>query len=171
MSAARPIIEIAGRKIAVDVPHLVFVTGMAGWAAWFGSDAWRSNPGVENLILILPVSAAAVILYLFLAFGCFSLAHDADTPQTSPREALAVGIGVKVAGSMALLAGFVVTGPWIGFDIACFVYILAMLAFLGERRILVLLLVPLLFSVIAIYCFSSLLSTPLPLFFGSENAL
>lgn len=46
-----------------------------------------------------------------------------------------------------------------------FAYILAMLLFLGERRILVLLLVPALFCAIAIYCFDTILATPLPLLF------
>ena len=40
----------------------------------------------------------------------------------------------------------------------------------GDRcRILVLLLVPLLFCVAVIYCFSTLLATPLPLFFLGGN--
>src|SRR5580693_1154679 len=112
---------MAGRKIAVDWPHLVFVTGIAGWCVWFCWDAWRSNSGVENLILIVPASAAALLLYLFVVAGCF---------RFEPRLPLAKGFAVKIAGSMALLAAFVVAGPLIGFDIACFVYMLAMLAFL-----------------------------------------
>jgi putative tricarboxylic transport membrane protein len=170
MSAARPIIRFAGRKIAVDLPHLAFVSGIGAWSAWFCADAWHSNSGVENLILIVPVSAAAVILYLFIAAGCFRIADDAEGQRNSPREPLAIGIGLKIAGSMALLAAFVVTGPWIGFDVASFLYILATMAFLGERRILVLLLVPLVFCVAAIYCFNDLLQTPLPLFFAPGNA-
>jgi hypothetical protein len=170
MSAARPIIELAGRKIAVDVPHLAFATGIAAWIAWFCWDAWRSSPNIENLILIVPGSAAAVILYLFVAAGCFRAADDAAVQEISPRKPLAIGVGVKVAGSMALLAALVVTGPLIGFDVASFVYMLAMMAFLGERRIAVLLLGPLLFCVAVIYCFNKLLATPLPLFFFSGQA-
>jgi hypothetical protein len=184
MSAARPIIEFAGRKIAVDVPHLVFATSIAGWCAWFCRDAWRSNSGVENLILIVPAAAVAVILYLFVAAGCFraepggattapssrgSVGSGRQEGASSEREPLAGGIGIKVAGSMALLAGFVVTGPLIGFDIASFLYMLGMLFFLGERRIVVLLAVPVIFCAAAIYCFNNLLSTPLPLYFFSGN--
>ena len=153
------------RKLAVDVPHLVFVTCIAAWSAWFCWDSWRSSPDIENLILIVPVSAGAVLLYLFIAAGCFRFTGDAADQETPLRESLARGLGVKIAGSMALLAAFVITGPLIGFDIASFVYIFAMLAFLGERRILVLLLAPLLFCAAAIYCFNELLATPLPLYF------
>ena len=163
MSAARPVIHLAGRKIAVDVPHLALASGIAGWCAWFCWDAWRSSADVENLIMIVPVSAAAVIFYLFTLPGCFQLVETLD--REKPRKPLSAGVGLKITGSMALLAGFVVAGPLVGFDIASFFYMLAMMAFLGERRILMLLLVPLLFCGIAIYCFNNLLSTPLPLFF------
>lgn len=197
---------MAARKITIDLPHLVFVTGIGGWCAWFCWDAWRSNSGVENLILIVPVSVFAVVLYLCVAAGCFRVetGDSATAPSSrgsaelgrssvgsvdgsvgsvhgpagsgghdsagSGRPPLAPGIGVKVAGSMALLAAFVVAGPLIGFDVACFVYMLAMLAFLGERRVLILLVVPLLFCAAAIYCFNNLLSTPLPLYFFAGNS-
>jgi hypothetical protein len=170
MSAARPVFQFAGRSIAIDLPHLAFVSVIGAWSAWFCRDAWRSNAGVENLILIVPISAAAVILYLFIAAGCFSMVGNADVPGNLPREPLAIGIGGKIAGSMALLAAFVVVAAWIGFDVATFLYVLGMMAFLGERRILVLLLVPLLFCVAAIYCFNNLLQTPLPLLFVPGNA-
>ena len=169
MPATTPVFRFAGRRIAVDLPHLAFVTGIGGWCAWFCRDAWRSNAGVENLILILPVSGAAVMLYLFIAAGCFRAVDDAAGSRHA-REPLARGIGIRIAGSMALLAAFVVTGPWIGFDVATFLYLLATLLFLGERRIIVLLLVPLVFCVAAIYCFNNLLQTPLPLLFVPGNA-
>ncbi len=144
--------------MSVDLPHLILATGIAGWCAWLCWDAWRSSPDVENLIMIVPVSASAVIFYLFILADCFRRADQ-------KRRALARGVGLKIAGSMALLAGFVITGPLIGFDVASFVYMFSMMAFLGERRILMLLLVPLLFCGVAIYCFNNLLATPLPLFF------
>jgi putative tricarboxylic transport membrane protein len=169
MSSASPIINVVGRKIAVDIPHLVFATGIAGWIAWFCWDAWRASSSIENLILIVPVSAIAIVLYLFVAAGCFQPVAECGEQRASPRHPLAPGVGLKVAGSMALLIALVVAGPLVGFDIACFVYMLAMLAFLGERRIAILLLIPPLFSVVVIYCFSTLLSTPLPLFFFGER--
>lgn len=70
---------------------------------------------------------------------------------------------------MALLAAYAAGGPLIGFDVATFAYLLAMLLFLGERRIVVLVLVPGLFCAIAIYCFGTLLATPLPLLFFSGD--
>lgn len=170
MSVIRPVIHLVGRNIAVDLPHLAFVTGIGAWSAWFCCDAWRSNAGIENLIMIVPVSAVAIVLYLFVAAGCFHIVDDADASRNAPRKALTSGIGIRIAGSMALLAAYVVAGPWLGFDVATFLYLLVMMAFLGERRIVVLLLVPLVFCVVVIYCFNYLLATPLPLFFVPGNA-
>lgn len=166
MSAAHPTFELRGRTVSIDLPHLAFATAIAGWAAWFCWDAWHSGADVENLILILPASAAALVLYGFVVASCCRVVENAE-PLRPP---LAKGVGVKVAGSMALLAGLVVAGPLVGFDVACFVYIAAMLAFLGERRIVILVLVPLIFCLIAIYGFSKILATPLPLFFFHEAA-
>jgi len=170
MSVARPMIEFGGRKIVVDLPHLAFATGIAGWSAWFCRDAWLSGPDIENLILIVPASAMAVALYIFVAAGCFHVAGKTEKLAATPQHVPAKGTGFKVAGTMVLLAGFVIAGPLIGFDVASFAYIFAMLVLLGERRIIVLLLVPLLFCVAAIYCFNTILATPLPLYFFSGDA-
>lgn len=168
MSTTYPVVIVSGRKIAIDVPHLTFVTLLSGWAAWFCWDASHASATVENLILILPISVVAIVLYFFVAADCFHRVPAGEEKEPFAREPLARGMAVRIAGSMALLAGFVVAGPLIGFDIASFAYTLGMMAFLGERRIWVLLLVPLLFSAVVIYCFSTLLSTPLPLFFGER---
>lgn len=169
MFRARPVIDFAGgRKIAVDIPHLIFATGLAGWAAWFCWDAWHASDSIENLILIVPVSAAAVLLYFFILVGCFERVRETGEAQAPARKPLARGVALKVAGSMALLAAFVVAGPLIGFDVASFVYMFGMMFLLGERRILVLVLTPLVFCAAVIYCFATLLSTPLPLLFGER---
>jgi hypothetical protein len=151
---------MSATRTSVDLPHFAFATGIVAWSAWFCWDAWRASPDIENLILIVPVGVVAVVLYLFVAVGCFRGAG------TAGREPLGSGMAVRIAGSMGLLVAFVVAGPSIGFDFACVLYLFAMMVFLGERRILVLLLAPLLFCVAAIYCFNALLSTPLPLLFS-----
>jgi hypothetical protein len=165
MSTGRLIAKFAGRKVAVDAAHLLFATTIGGWATWFCWEAWHASDSIENLILIVPVAGVAVLFYWFVAAGCFHSVDEAEEQNTSKPEPLGRGTSIKIAGSMALLGAFVVAGPLIGFDIASFGYVLAMMALLGERRILVLLLVPLVFCVAVIYFFNNLLSTPLPLFF------
>ena len=160
------------------MPHLAFATAIAGWCAWFCFDAWHAQRDVENLILIVPASCAALLLYAVVAAGCLReiaapdlAASDfaASNRAAAARPPLEDGLGGKIMGTMAMLAAYAVAGPMIGFDVASFAYLLAMLLFLGERRIIVLLLVPALFCVIVIYCFGTLLATPLPvLVFGGD---
>jgi hypothetical protein len=168
MAWPHPVISLGGSKIAVDVPHLAFVTAIVAWCVWFCRDAWLARADVENLIMIVPASVAAGMLYIFVAAGCFRVVGHAASFET--RRPLDSGVGVKIAGTMALLAALVVAGPLIGFDVASFVYILATLLLLGERRITVLLLVPALFCIVVIYCFDAILPIPLPLFFGAGGA-
>ena len=163
----RPVFQLAGRKIGVDLPHLAFATGLMGWIAWFCRDAWLSDNAIENLILIVPASAVALLLYLFVAASCFKPVETEAT--ASPHGRVTSGLALKIAGSMALLAAFAVAGPLIGFDVVSFVYLLAMLLLLGERRIWVLVLAPLIFSALAIYCFGTILATPLPMLLFGET--
>lgn len=155
-------LDLSDRKIAVDVPHLAFATAIAGWIVWYCWDAWHANAAVENLILILPASVIAVVLYLFVVLGSIKRAKQPVKKAPSPVESASQKTAMKIAGSMVALAGFVIAAPFIGFDVASFAYILIMMVFLGERRIAVLLIFPLLFSVVVIYSFGTLLSTPLP---------
>jgi hypothetical protein len=155
--------------VAVDLPHLALATVIAGWCAWLCFDAWRSRPGVENLILIAPASLAAVVLYVVVAAGCVRKL-PAGEDAGSPRAKIASAVMTKVVGSMTLLTVCVVASPLIGFDLGVFAFLVAMLLLLGERRLLVLLLFPALFCAVAIYCFAAILDTPLPLFFFARDA-
>jgi hypothetical protein len=165
-----PRIAFGQRIVTVDAPHLAFATAIAGWCVWFCRDAWLAQRDVENLIMIVPASAIAVILYVVVAAGCFRVVRDTDVSAATPRKPLARGVGVKIAGTMALLFVYVVAGPLIGFDVVTFAFLLAMLLLLGERRILILLIVPSLFCIVAIYCFATILNTPLPLLFFAGDA-
>ena len=167
MASPQPADETSARGDRVDWPHLAFVTALGGWCTWFCVDAWRANAGIENLILIVPVSAVAFMLFVSVAAGCLRSARRQGAPARAPLPA---GMGRKVAASMVLLGAFVVAGPWLGFDIACFLYILLSMAALGERRVWVLILLPLVFCIAAIYCFNDLLQTPLPLLFAPGEA-
>jgi hypothetical protein len=170
MSNPPSIHKIADRTFAVDTPNILFATALAGWVAWYCWDAWHANAAVENMILILPVSLAGVALYCFVVAGCIKRVSQAEEPCLPSNEPMGRGLAIKIIGSMAMLAALVLAGPLIGFDIATFAYMLGMMIFLGERRILVLLLFPLVFSAAVIYCFGTLLATPLPvLLFRGQN--
>ncbi|MDE1991703.1 MAG: tripartite tricarboxylate transporter TctB family protein [Rhizobiaceae bacterium] len=156
--------------MAVDLPHLAFATAIAAWCIWYGIDAWRAQQTVANLIMIVPATIGGLILYLVVAFGCFHGLKAGQAEVLCERGKLEKGKGPKIAGTMAMLIAFVIVGPTVGFDVACLLYIGGMLLFLGERRLIPLILIPAIFCGLAIYCFSQILYTPLPLFFfGGDN--
>ncbi len=162
MSLSAPRFRLGRRSYTVDLPHLGFASAIAAWSAWYCRDAWLARADVENMILILPAGIAAMLLYAVVAIGCFKTEAPAERAHTS-------GTGVQIAVTMALLAAFAIGAPLIGFDAAGFAYLFAMLFFLGERRILVLLLIPAVFCAVVIFCFGTLLDTPLPLLFTGDR--
>jgi hypothetical protein len=167
--------EIESQKngVRADIPNIAFATLIVAWVAWYCYDAWFANAAVENMILILPVSVAALILYGFVVASCFHRVIEASekaVPRTEVENSVGRKKAVRVVGCMVLLSAFVLSGPYIGFDVSSFLFIFLMMLFLGERRIWMLAVIPLVFSTIVIYCFSHLLSTPLPvLLVGGQN--
>ena len=142
----------------VDIPHLLFAGAIAGWCAWFCIDAWSASRNVENLVLIVPAAALAVVLFAFVAVGCFRRRAEGN----AGRRPIARSLLARIAGTMALLAVFAAAGPLVGFDVAILAYVALMLLLGGERRPLVLVLVPVLFCAAVVYCFGTVLATPLP---------
>lgn len=162
----RPNLRLGHRRIEVDVPQLILCSSIALFAVWLLSSAWSSAADVENLILILPISVLTFILFPFTAASAFRTVatdDDARAVDSFDRKPLARNIAIKIVASMALLFATAVLGPLIGFDIALPIYVAAMMALLGERRIHVLILVPLIFTGLVIYLFNILLAAPLPL--------
>jgi len=68
----------------------------------------------------------------------------------------------KVALSVVCLLGYIVVMPYIGFILSTFLYVLAFILALGERRKLVLTLSPILVTVIAVIVFAKFIAMPLP---------
>ncbi len=163
MTLSRPVLRVGPWHIAVDVPHLLFILGAAGWVVWYGLDALRGGITIQNLSLIAPCVVFALALALAIIASCFSFSRA--TPAPSPRAPLSGDFRRRIIGTMVLLTLYVAAAPYAGFDIATFIYVLATLAFLGERRPVVLLLIPAIFCAVAIYGFDIILQTPLPLLF------
>jgi len=164
-----PVFRFAGRRVAVDLPHLTFATAIVAWCIWYGLDAWSAQKTTANLIMIVPATICGILLYLVIAKGCFRILETGEGSISGERKRVERSIGVKIAGTMIMLGALVFLGPFIGFDIASFLYVGGMLYFLGERRIPALVLIPLIFCVVAIYAFSQILYTPLPLFFSGGS--
>ena len=156
-------ITLAGREVHVDVGHAVFASAVAGFCVWYYVDARAASSNLQNLMLIAPVSALVVVLYLVVLRECVTVG-----PAPPARHAkMTRQAGLRIFGSMALLAAYVGLLGFVGFDVATELYVLAELVLLGERRWTVLLLLPLGFTAVAVLAFSVVLANRLPLLIGS----
>lgn len=102
-----------------------------GWYLWNSATA---SATFENLLLVGPVGVLGLGLVLFIAaqtlLGNRVPPVTAGIPQRMPvgrtRDAIAVIIAFLI---------FVAALPIIGFDVATFLFMAAVLVYLGERRI------------------------------------
>jgi hypothetical protein len=157
-------LRLAGRQIIIDAPHVAFVSAIVGFCVWYLFDARSASTNVQNLLLVEPAAILVFVLYVFILRDAVTIEQlGVPVPSVSPREKLTPRFRRRIFGSMTLLGLYVLTMAEIGFDIATFLYVLATLRLLGERRVTVLLLVPLLFCAIVVYAFGTLLSLPVPL--------
>ena len=122
--------NFAGRKIAVDIPHFAFATGIAGWAAWYCWDAWHANAAVENMILILPVSAIAIVLYFFVVAGSLQTRRSGGGASRSSHAACTPAkLRSRLRDPWHCLRASFLPRRLIGFDVASFAYMLLMMVF------------------------------------------
>jgi hypothetical protein len=157
--------DIASRRITFDLPHALLVTAIAGWCLWYFLDARAASANIQNLVLIQPLAILVAILWIVILRETIHIEPAAQAPRQPPphRERLDGPTALKVFGSMGLLGCYVASMSAIGLDLATFVYVLASLFLLGERRPAVLLSVPVVFTAITVLAFDRLLATPLPL--------
>lgn len=162
----------SAREHRTDREHLFFLVAVLAFLVWYLWTSTVASPTFSNLILIAPVGALAGLLALYIGateiFG-----HAAVMKVTAFRQGAAAGQHTPSrfrAGSlvtigllMALFGAFVAAIPYAGFDIATFVFVLATLWLLGERRVLFSLSLSLGIAVALSIAALTLLTFPMPL--------
>lgn len=92
---------------------------------WYFWDAYTASSHLLNLILILPVTL--IVLTLCVIEFISQISHkDREQPELDPV--------VTIVPVVSLFAGYVITLPWLGFDVGTFLFISLFLWFHGERR-------------------------------------
>jgi len=153
--------RLGRNHVAVDVPHLLVLFAILGFCGWYLADARAASTDVQNLLLIEP---AAILAFVFGACILREAVSITRAPPTGfGRSRLRRSMLISIIGSMLLLAAYVGSMDFIGFDVATAAYILAMLLLLGERRPAVLLIGPILFAAVAVIGFQAVVSIPMPL--------
>jgi putative tricarboxylic transport membrane protein len=126
-----------------DWEHLFFLTVILLFLVWYLWTATVASPTFSNLILIAPVGALAGILVLYVgaaelsghgAAKATAFGHGAAAEQAPSR--FRAGSLATIGLLMVLFGLFVAAIPYAGFDLASFIFVLATLWLLGERRVL-----------------------------------
>lgn len=157
----------------VDLGHLILVLFFVSITALYLFDAWQASSRLRNLILILPASILSLTLCVIVLVGIVSAparrretaeadkSHQSDESERHTPETFAVRF--KTAFTMGLFALYILSLPYLGFDVGTALFAAANLILDGERRPLVLIGIPVLFAIVATLCFQWLLPYPMPI--------
>lgn len=152
----------------VDYGHLIFLTFLTGYLAWFLYDAISVSTKVNNLLLVSPTAVLGLLLAVFIVRQCFQRADSLpveDEPEQYDPLAPKLPTERKQVIRMLTLGGalgvFVFSLAYIGFDVAIFLFALVTMAICGERRPLHLVGFSAAVAVVTVYGFKALMSYPM----------
>lgn len=159
------------REHVPDWEHLLFAALLLAFIVWYLWTAAVSSFTFSNLILIGPVGAVAAALLLYIgSVEIFGRTAAASAASAATNSAAAAAHGRFRSGSLAtigalmgLFGAFVVAIPYIGFDVATFLFVGVTLWLLGERHIAVLLSLALGIAVALSLAALTLLTFPMPM--------
>lgn len=162
----------AERRHVTDWEHVFLLGIMLAFLTWYLWDATVASPTFSNLILIAPVGAAALILLLYIGAAEIlgrggapktSASHHTELPSEAAPSRFRVGSRSTIALLMGLFGLFVAAMPYLGLDVASFIFIVATLCLLGERRVIFMLSLALGISTAISIAAMTLLTFPIPM--------
>jgi putative tricarboxylic transport membrane protein len=159
------------REHVPDWEHLLFAALLLAFIVWYLWTAAAASLTFSNLILIGPVGAVAAGLLLYIAsveiFGRMPAANasaiQADAAASTAHGRFRSGSLATIAALIGLFGAYVVAIPYIGFDVATFLFVGATLWLLGERNIVMLLSLALGIAVALSVAALTLLTFPMPM--------
>lgn len=108
-----------------QIADLIVLCTLATVTTAYFFDAYHASTKILNLILILPVTSIVLVLCLLE----FIQQIRGKAQPNEKAEPIA-----KTLPVMALFVGYVLTLPWLGFDVGTCLFICAYLWVYGERR-------------------------------------
>jgi Tripartite tricarboxylate transporter TctB family len=167
--------QFRGRKLTIDWGHLIVLLLIAGATAWYLLDARAVSLKTNNLLLIQPLSIAALILCAVIVPQCIHFADEVEAEKEArtgedidPAELMQPKLPterrevIKMLSMGALLGLFVFSLPILGFDVAILLFCIVGMMICGERRPLPLVVFPAAVTVVMVYGFKALMPYPMP---------
>lgn len=137
-----------------QVADLVLLASLASIIMWYCYDAYQASDHILNLILIVPVSAICLILC------AISFVQQITGNSEKPEGLEPVSSVIPV---ISLFAVYVITLPWLGFDVGTFFFVGLFLIAHGERRPVWVIGYSLVFALAMAQFFSFMLPYPMPM--------
>lgn len=160
--------RLGKRHYKIDYGHLAFLTFLAGYIAWYFSNALSVSYSVNNLLLVAPLAVFSLVLALLIVPQCVHRADTEEKPEEPeqydplapklPTERRQV---IRMIMLGVALGAFVLSLAFIGFDTAIFIFVVAAMAICGERRPLHLLAFAAVVTLVTVYGFKALMSYPM----------
>lgn len=135
---------------------------------WYLVDSYRASATIENLLLILPTSVVVLTLCAWIALRTLVLTPSRQEEEALLEEEKPKEKKVSVLGAMIILAAYVLSMGFIGFDVATFLFIAALMFLQGERRIGWLIGFSLIFAFLVSLFFQYMIPYPMPMLLGKE---
>lgn len=165
--------RIGNRTYKVDYGHLVFLTIISGYVAWYLANTMSVSTHVNNILLVAPVAVFALVMALLIIPQCVQRVEQGEQNEEKPEQydPLAPKLPTERRQVMrmltlgAALGIFVFSLAFIGFDVAIFLFALAAMAICGERRPHHLIPFAAAIAVVMVYGFKALMPYPMPTFF------
>ncbi|MBT8148021.1 MAG: tripartite tricarboxylate transporter TctB family protein [Gammaproteobacteria bacterium] len=164
--------------------NLAVLLALFLYAAWYLWDTWQASTQIYNLIFVLPLTVSILLLCL-LTFLKELLVMDSASQDVSeaPEESTETKESTETMEStetvestetikstetatfkvVLLFVGYVVTLPWLGFDVGTFIFIALFLYLAGEKKWQWALGYSLVFAFSSALFFSYMLPYPMPL--------
>ncbi len=140
-----------------DLGILLVLFLSTGWYLW---DTWQASTEIYNLIFVLPL--AIIILLLCLTTFLRELIFASPSPDL-PTERQSGDAEPSIMPTVLLFAGYVLSLPWLGFDVGTFAFVGLFLQLAGEKRWWWVLGYSLAFAFCSALFFSFMLPYPMPL--------
>ena len=155
-------------RYRLDWGHLVFVSLIAAAIVWYLLDAMSVSMSMNNLLFIGPVGIFALLLCCAIVPQCFRRIDSVQRPRRGKgiigKQELTVGSRtelVQICSLAAALGAMVFLLDVIGFDIAIWLFAVAVMLICGERRPIMLALFPLVSAVVIVGGFRAMLPYPM----------
>ncbi|NVK32971.1 MAG: tripartite tricarboxylate transporter TctB family protein [Rhodobacteraceae bacterium] len=148
--------------------HLLLLAGFAGYAIWYVTDAWSAQAKAENLLLIGPAAVLALVVIAALIIKQVSrmVTGTSAEPSDDPLENLPPPNSFREKWgtplSAILLAVYVLSVPFIGFDVATVTYVAICMMLQGARDWRIILPFSLLAGLLPVWAIELILSIPIP---------